>query len=200
MKRSKEHGSGKLLLLIGPSGVGKSVILNALRERHPELHFPRSATTRSRRSGEGDMLYRFVTDEEFDRLIAENKVLEWAVVHGGARYGTLEEEIVPFIESGKTVVREVDVQGFDSIRNHHFFRGPDAPYCLESLFILPERREQLVDRIRKRAPIAEDELQRRIASMERELTYARLCDHQVVNREGALDATIESVEKILSVS
>ena len=118
---------GKLILIIGPSGVGKSVVLQALKERHPELHFPRSATTRPKREGEGDDLYHFVSEEEFDRLIEENKVLEWAVVHGGARYGTLVDEIIPSVEEGKVVVREVDVQGFDSVRNHQFFRGKDAP-------------------------------------------------------------------------
>ena len=85
---------GKLILIIGPSGVGKSVILNTLRERNPELHFPKSATTRQQRQGEGNDLYHFVTDEEFDQMQKDGKILEWAVVHGGARYGTLIEEII----------------------------------------------------------------------------------------------------------
>ncbi|MFH1671093.1 MAG: guanylate kinase [Patescibacteria group bacterium] len=190
---------GKLVLIIGPSGVGKSVILQSLKARHPQLHFPRSATTRPHRKGEGDDLYRFVSDEEFDGLIEENKVLEWAVVHGTERYGTLVDEIVPYIEDGKVVVREVDVQGFDSIRSHSFFRGEDAPYKLETVFILPENKEQLIDRIRKRAPIADEELKRRIASMEQELTYAELCDHQVVNLEGKLEETVVEVEQVLLI-
>ena len=189
---------GKLVLIIGPSGVGKSVILKALREHYPALHFPRSATTRERRKSEGDDLYHFVSEKDFDHLVAENKVLEWAVVHGGARYGTLEEEIIPPIKRGKVVVREVDVQGFDSIRNHALFRKPDAPYKLETIFILPESKEQLIKHITKRAPIDPQELKRRIASMERELTYADHCDHQIVNREGALKKTLEEVEKILN--
>ncbi|MFA7681868.1 MAG: hypothetical protein WCX61_02450 [Candidatus Peribacteraceae bacterium] len=189
--------NGKLVLIIGPSGVGKSVILKKLRERHSEWHFPRSATTRPRRAGERDELYRFVSDTAFDRLIEENALLEWAVVHGGARYGTLIEEIIPPIEQGKIVVREVDVQGFDSIRAHHFFRGADAVYALESVFIFPENKEQLIAHIRARAPMSEEELTRRIASMERELTYADLCDHQIVNKEGALDETVQEVARLL---
>src|SRR3989344_5418649 len=94
---AKTSGAGKLVLLIGPSGVGKSVILRALRERHQDLVFPRSATTRPRREGEGDDLYQFVGDEEFDRLDERGELLESAVVHGGARYGTLAAEIVPAI-------------------------------------------------------------------------------------------------------
>ncbi|PIR51295.1 guanylate kinase [Candidatus Peregrinibacteria bacterium CG10_big_fil_rev_8_21_14_0_10_49_24] len=188
---------GKLVLIIGPSGVGKSVILNTLRTDYPELHFPKSATTRARREGEGDDLYHFVSEEEFDLLIEDNKVLEWAVVHGGARYGTLVQEIIPQIENGQVVVREVDVQGFDSIRSHPFFRGENAPYTLQSIFILPESREQLIRHITERAPIGDAELKRRIASMERELSYADECDKQIENREGRLADTINEVLAIL---
>lgn len=186
---------GKLVLIIGPSGVGKSVILKRLRERHPELHFPKSATTRARRQGEGSDLYNFVSDEEFDQLDQDGKILESAVVHGGARYGTLADEIVPHIENGKIVVREVDVQGFDSIRTHKLFRGANASHHLQTIFILPESKEQLIDHITKRAPISEEELKRRIASMEKELTYAEECDVQIVNAEGKIEETIGEVEE-----
>lgn len=188
---------GRLVLVIGPSGVGKSVILRELKARHPELVFPRSATTRPRRKGEGDDLYRFLSDAEFDALVAADNVLEWAVVHEGARYGTLVEEIIPAIEQGKIVVREVDVQGFHSIRQHALFSGEQAPYRLQSIFILPENREQLIARIRARAPISEEELQRRIASMDREIADARLCSAQVVNREGRLEETIGKCEAVI---
>ena len=188
---------GKLVLLMGPSGVGKSVILKELRRKHSEFVFPKSATTRERRKGEGDDLYHFVTEVAFDAMLAEGKVLESAVVHGGARYGTLIEEILPAIQSGKTVVREVDVQGYDSIRTHQFFRNPDAPYQLQSIFIMPENRAQLIARITKRAPISAEELERRIASMDRELTYAKLCDAQVVNHDGKIAGTIGEVERVI---
>lgn len=189
--------NGRLVLIIGPSGVGKSVVLRALREKHPEFVFPRSATTRVRRPGEGEDLYRFLTDPEFDALLKEDKVLEWAQVHGGARYGTLLDEIVPALTQGRTVVREVDIQGFHSIRAHALFAGERARFPLTSLFILPESREQLIERIRKRAPISQDELQRRIASMDRELADAALCTARIVNREGALQATVREVENVI---
>src|SRR5687767_3776733 len=89
--------AGKLVLIIGPSGVGKSVILQRLHKDHKELQFPRSATTRDRRPKEKDDLYHFVSDAEFDLLIRDDKLIEWATVHGGARYGTLVDEIIPFI-------------------------------------------------------------------------------------------------------
>lgn len=189
--------SGKLVLIIGPSGVGKSVILQALRERHHEVHFPRSATTRQRREGEGDDLYRFVSDADFDGLIEEGKVLEYAVVHGQERYGTLVDEIIPHIDDGKVVIREVDVQGFDSIRKHKFFRESDSGYELQSLFILPDSKKQLIAHITDRAPITEEELARRIVSMEGELDHAEDCDVQIVNREGELEETIKEVEEAI---
>jgi guanylate kinase len=186
--------AGKLVLLIGPSGVGKSVILKHLRQTHPEVHFPRSATTRARREGEGDDLYHFVTEAQFDELLNAGKLLEWARVHGGASYGTMEEEIVPQVESGKIVIREVDVQGFESIRTHRLLSGDAPALPLQSIFVLPESEEQLVAHITKRAPIADDELRRRIRSMEKELTYADLCDVKIINKEGKLDETIARIE------
>lgn len=186
---------GKLVLIIGPSGVGKSVILQALKENHPNLHFPRSATTRSKRDGEGDDLYHFVSDEEFDALLEQGKVLEYAVVHGKERYGTLVDEILPHIDEGRIVIREVDVQGFDSIRKHKFFREEDSGYDLQSIFILPESKKQLITHITDRAPISEEELARRLASMENELDHADDCDVKIVNKEGKLEEAIEEVER-----
>ena len=188
---------GKLVLLMGPSGVGKSAILKELRKRNPVFHFPRSATTRPRREGEGDDLYHFLSDAEFDVLLKNGKLLEWAVVHQGARYGTLLSEILPAIDTGKTVIREVDVQGFESIRKHPLFAGPKASYALQSIFIAPENKEQLIARIRRRAPIAEEELSRRIASMEKQLSYAPLCSATVLNREGKLQEVVAEVERVM---
>jgi guanylate kinase len=189
---------GKLVLIMGPSGVGKSVILQKLRATHPEIRFPRSATTRKRRPQEGDDLYRFVDDAQFDALLADNQFLEWAVVHGGARYGTLLEEIIPYIERGQTVLREVDVQGFDSIRKSPLFSGDAPPYRLQSVFILPESKEQLIAHITKRAPIAKEELDRRVASMEKELAFAEHCDVRVTNREGKIAEALAELERVIA--
>jgi|GEM_PF-529994 guanylate kinase len=189
--------NGKLVLIIGPSGVGKSVILKELKKMHPEFHFPRSATTRQKREGEGDQLYKFLSDDEFDQLISSEKVLESAVVHEGARYGTLAEEIIPYIEEGKIVIREVDVQGFDSIRKHKLFSGDSPEYLLQSIFILPENKDQLVARIKGRAPISDEELNRRIESMDKELEHAELCDVKIKNVQGKLKDTVQKIEEVL---
>ena len=189
---------GKLVLIIGPSGVGKSVILKDLRKRHPEFVFPRSATTRERRPNEGTDLYRFLSEEAFDALIQNEQVLEWAQVHDGARYGTLKEEILPAIEAGKTVIREVDVQGFQSIRENALFSVTTPRYPLVSIFILPESKEQLIRRITHRAPISSDELAHRVESMDRELDQAKFCTLQILNREGKLEETLREVEAALA--
>ncbi len=188
--------NGKLVLLIGPSGVGKSVILKTLHEKHPELVFPKSATTRARRQGEGDDLYHFVSEQDFTAWLAEEKFLEWAQVHKGARYGTLLSEILPKIEEGKIVIREVDVQGFQSIRVHPLF-AQGGSYRLQTIFILPESEEQLIAHIQKRAPMEQEELKRRLASMHKELAYAKETDIQITNAEGGLDRTIAKVEEVV---
>lgn len=186
---------GKLVLLIGPSGVGKTAIMRQLREKHPEFHYPRSATTRARRPGEGDEMYHFVTNDEFDALLADGKVLEWAIVHGHDRYATILEEIVPQIDAGKIVLREVDVQGFVSIQNSQLFRNKTHP--LQSIFILPQSVGQLVTHIEKRAAMTHEELQRRMHSMEKELAYADHCDARVLNKEGKLKDTVKEVESLI---
>lgn len=187
---------GKLILIIGPSGVGKSVILKSLKTRHPEFVFPRSATTRTQRKGEGDELYHFVSEEEFSQWMKEGKFLEWAQVHQGGRYGTLLSEILPPIEQGRTVVREVDVQGFESIRQHALFQAGGA-YTLRTIFILPESEAQLLAHIQRRAPMEDKELQNRIESMRRELAVAGQTDTRIRNVEGKLKQTITEVEKTI---
>lgn len=188
-------GTGKLVLIIGPSGVGKTAIVRQLRKTHPEFHYPRSATTRARRKDEGDDAYHFVTDEEFARLLADDKVLEWAIVHGHDRYATMYDEIIPHIEAGKIVLREVDVQGFLSIQNSQIFK--DKLHPLQSIFIAPESVGQLVTHIEKRSPMTHDELQRRMHSMDKELAYADHCDARILNREGKLKETVAEVERLV---
>ncbi len=95
------------------------------------------------------------------------------------------------------MLREVDVQGFDSIRSHPSFAGDTAPYRLQSIFILPESTKQLLKHITQRAPISDEELERRVKSMDKEIAYAEHCDVRVINREGKLAETIETIEGIM---
>ena len=102
---------GKLILVVSPAGGGKSTLLKYLREQMPEIVFPVSCTTRPMRPGEVEgAVYHFISDEEFQRRAANDEFLEW-VYTDGKRYGTLKSEIVPAVEAGKTVVREIDING-----------------------------------------------------------------------------------------
>ncbi|MBP9750289.1 MAG: hypothetical protein KBC95_00395 [Candidatus Peribacteraceae bacterium] len=189
---------GKLILLIGPSGVGKSSIVKTLRARHPEFHLPRSATTRARRPGEGDESYYFLDDTQFDEWIKGGKFLEWQLVHQSARYGTVTAEIVEAVRAGKTVLREIDMQGLEALKAHPELLGGERPIRLLSIFVLPESTEQLVAHITGRAAMPAEELKHRIESMEHELAKAALCDAQVVNREGKLEETVNEVERLIT--
>jgi guanylate kinase len=189
--------SGKLSLIIGPSGVGKSAVIRTLRQRHPEWHYPRSATTRTRRQGEGDENYYFLSNEQFDVWLAEGRFLEWQVVHQTARYGTLKSEILDPVDAGKTVIREIEVQGFVSLLSDPHFSPAGGPRRLQSIFLKPESTEQLVAHITHRAPIGQDELQHRLHSMQMELAHADQCDATIVNHEGQLKRTIDAVEELV---
>ena len=189
--------SGTFFLILGPSGVGKTTVIRELRKRHPEWHFAKSATTRPRRKGEGDEQYYFVSDLEFDQFLKEDALLEWAQVHKNARYGIIKHDVLSHLDQGYIVIREADVQGLDHLKACPFFTEPDGKYHMESIFILPESTEQLIAHITKRGPAREEELQKRLASIKKEVRYANECTHQIISREGKLNEMIEAMEKII---
>ncbi len=183
---------GKLFIIVGPSGSGKSSVLHKLMEKKPEYLYPLSATTRPMREGEKDGdIYHFLTKEEFKKGIEEDKFLEWAIVHQDNYYGLIKGPIMQGLEEGKTIVREVDIQGFDSIREKFDKEN------LVTIFITVPNKEELIDRIVNRAAISEDELEKRKESMHREFNRARDCDYMVENIEGKLDETTEKVMEII---
>ena len=184
---------GKIIFISGPSGVGKGTLINALRERHPEFVFPPSCTTREPRPGEIDgKTYYFISKEAFEKRIKNGEFLEYAQVHGGHFYGTLKDLLLDGVKEGKTVIREFDVQGFAQARE----KLPKEVYV--SIFIQPaESVEQLVKRIKARAPISEEEVQKRITSMENEMAYAPYYDHKVTSHEGEIERMVEDAEKVI---
>jgi len=184
--------SGLFLLVVGPSGVGKGTAISLLKERHPEWIFPVSATTRTPRPGEADgATYHFFSQEEFQQKIIQGDFVEWACVHGEHFYGTLKSEIFPALEAGKIVLREVDFQGFLSIRE-------TVPHKnLITFFLLPPPREVLIQRIRERAPISDAELESRLKSMEKELLAAPECDFCIQTTDGDPDLPVREIEKMV---
>jgi len=183
---------GKLFIIVGPSGSGKSSVLHKLKRQKPEYIYPLSATTRPMREGEKDGdIYHFMSKEEFKKGIEENMFLEWAIVHQDNYYGLIKGPSMQGLEDGKTIVREVDIQGFDSIREKV------APEDLVTIFITVPNKEELIERIINRATISQDELEKRKESMHKEFNRAKDCDYMVENIEGKLDETIIKVSNII---
>ncbi len=172
---------GTFILVVGPSGSGKSALLGHLREQMPSIVFPRSCTTRTPRPGEVEgEKYFFVTKEEFERRQAAEEFLEWAP-YGGSYYGTLRSEIIPALEAGKLVVREVEVQGARQLQD----RIPEG--VLKIIFIDAGSWEDLERRIRARAPIGEVELLARRKRYEDETSFKEQADIVVTNLDGGLE-------------
>lgn len=181
--------TGKLFLILGPSGSGKGTVLQALREHHPDYVFPVSCTTREKRPTEKDgEVYHFVTKEEFQRRMAAGEFLEWAVVHGQNYYGTLKDEIFEPLKQGKVVIREVDVQGLRSIRELI------PKENLRSIFLTVDGWETLQRRILKRSTLPPEELERRRQSFMKEMEWEKECDTVIVSVEGEIEKLISDVE------
>jgi guanylate kinase len=183
---------GKLFLIVGPSGSGKSSVFMDLKEMHPEYTYPLSATTREVREGEKDGdIYHFYTKEKFEEGIEKGEFLEYAVVHQDNYYGLIKAPVLESLKSGETVIREVDIQGFDSIRK-------EIPKeNLVTIFITVPSKQELIDRIVSRATISKDELEKRLESMHKEFARAKDCDYMVENKHGELEKTVEKVEEII---
>jgi guanylate kinase len=170
--------------------VGKGTVVRRLLERHPELHLSVSVTTRPPRPGERDGIdYRFVSDEEFDRMVAGGELLEWAHVVGH-RSGTPAGPVEEALAAGRDVVLEIDVQGARQARE----RAPDAVL----IFLAPPSLEELERRLRSRGTEDEARLALRLATARAEMAQQPGFDHVVVNDR--LDQATAQVEAIIQAS
>lgn len=166
----------RLVVLAGPTAVGKGTVSAYIRENYPEVQLSVSATTRKPRPGEIDGVhYYFVTDEQFDRMIAADELLEWAVVHNSYRYGTPRPPIDEALASGKRVLLEIDLQGARSVRA----QMPEALL----VFLLPPTWEELVRRLIGRGTEDAAEQQRRLETAKVELAAQDEFDTKVVNHD-----------------
>ncbi|KNY07017.1 guanylate kinase [Microbacterium sp. GCS4] len=176
----------RLLVLAGPTAVGKGTVAAYIREHNPEIHLSVSATTRAPRPGEVDGVhYYFVDDAEFDRLIAADELLEYAVVHNRSRYGTPRAPIDAALAEGKTVLLEIDLQGARQVRRAE----PSATL----IFLLPPTWDELVQRLVGRGTEEAEERARRLRTAKVELAAQNEFDHLVVNEDVAA-AAAEVVE------
>ena len=183
---------GKLFLIVGPSGSGKGTVILELKKRYPGFVFPVSYTTRFPRKGEENgQAYHFVSREEFKEMIEGGKFLEYAVVHSDNYYGTSKEQILEPVKNGAVVVREVDIQGFKSIRKIV------PKENLVSIFMKVSDLEDLKGRILRRGEISDEELSKRLDSALKEIAQAKECDYEVENRWGQIKKSVDAVEKII---
>jgi guanylate kinase len=176
-----DMGMGRLIVLTGPSGVGKGTLLRSLVERHPDLYLSISATTRTPRPGELDgQNYFFLSRMEFERLIAQGELLEWAEFAGNL-YGTPRQPVENQIKQGRSVILEIELEGARQIRKYF----PDAL----RIFILPPSLPELEFRIRHRGTESEEAISRRLQRARAEIDAATEFDMQIVNDdfEQALD-------------
>lgn len=174
-------GRSRLLVLAGPTAVGKGTVAAHIRENHPEIHLSVSATTRPPRAGEIDGVhYFFVDDAEFDRMIADGALLEHAVVHNRSRYGTPRAPIDKALSDGKTVLLEIDLQGARQVRATE----PSATL----IFLLPPSWDELVHRLVGRGTEDEEERTRRLRTAKIELAAQNEFDYRIVNEDVAAAA------------
>lgn len=182
-------GMGRLIVLTGPSGVGKGTLLRSLVQRHPELYVSISVTTRSPRPGEIDGIdYFFVDRPKFERMIATGELLEWAEFTGNL-YGTPREAVEDKIRQGRWVILEIELEGARQI--HQSF--PNA----FRIFILPPSLAELEGRIRSRGKDGEEAIARRLLRAQAEINAASEFDLQIVNDE--FDQALDRIEAALFV-
>jgi guanylate kinase len=162
-----------LVVLTGPSGVGKGTLLQALLQHQPDLYISISATTRAPRSGEveGEHYY-FLSPDQFQAMIADQAFLEWAQFAGNF-YGTPRAPVMQRIEQGQRVILEIELEGARQVRQ-------TAPDALQ-IFVLPPSIEELERRIRSRAQDDEDAIARRLRRAQVEIAAANEFDLQIIN-------------------
>ena len=178
---------GKLIVVTGPSGVGKGTLVRSLLERHPQLHLSVSTTTRSPRAGELDgQHYYFIDRREFERQVKAGELLEWAEFAGNC-YGTPRRPVEALIEQGKSVILEIELEGARQVRTGF----PEA----SSIFILPPSMFELERRLRSRSSDSSEAIARRLQRATQEIAAASEFDIQIVNDD--LETALQEIESFL---
>jgi guanylate kinase len=179
----------RLTVLAGPTAVGKGSVSADIRAHHPEVWISVSATTRAPRPGEENGVhYWFVSPAEFDRMVAEDELLEWAVVHQAARYGTPRKPVEQALKQGRDVLFDIDWQGTQQLREK-------MPRDLVSVFVLPPSIPELERRLHTRAQDDERVIRDRMAKASGEMTHWAEYDYVIINRD--LDRAFDEVRAIL---
>jgi guanylate kinase len=184
------HPKPLLIVLSGPSGVGKDSVLNRMKECGLPFHFVVTATTRPKRSDEIDGKdYFFVSSDEFARMIEADELLEYAIVYNDYK-GIPKQQVREALASGKDVIMRIDVQGAATIRK----LVPGAVL----VFLTTENEEDMVQRLQARRTETPEGLKLRIATARQELKRAHEFDYAVVNKQSCLDETVDDISAIIT--
>lgn len=184
----RRQSSPLMVVISGPSGVGKDAVVKRMKERGYPFHFVVTATTRPPRSGEQHGVdYFFMTDAEFEHLIESDELFEHAIVYG-QRKGIPKEQVRRALSSGQDVVMRLDVQGARTVHR----LAPDA-----ILIFLVASEEELCRRLQERQSETVQSMQKRMAVVREELECIPEFDYVVVNRNGCLDETVDTVAAII---
>lgn len=188
-RQQPDSPSPLLLVLSGPSGVGKDAVLSGMRETGRPYHFTVTATTRPRRAGERDGVdYIFVTRQGFDDMVDSSELLEWAWVYGNL-YGVPKAQVRDALARGRDVMIKADVQGAATIRE----LAPEAVF----IFLAPPDLDALTLRLSQRLTESPETLRTRLQTAEEEMTKASDFDHVVVNHNGRLDEAVREIEAVV---
>ena len=179
-----------LIVLSGPSGVGKDALLNRMEEQKYPFHYVVTVTSRPRREGERDGVdYHFTSQREFQRMIDNGELLEWANVYGNY-YGVPRKEISQALSKGKDVIVKVDVQGAKTIKQIL----PQAVF----IFLRPPSMEELELRLKQRHSESAKDLALRLRKAEEEMKSLSLFDHVLTSYQGKLDEVISQIQAIVT--
>ncbi len=180
-----------LVVLSGPSGVGKDTVLARMRELGSSYHFTVTATTRPRREGERDGVdYIFVSEGRFRAMRDEGELLEWAKVYGYF-YGVPRSQVTGALREGRDVVMKIDVQGAATIRES----VPGALF----IFLAPPSMDELGRRLGERMTESPESLRRRLETARSEMGEAARFDHVVRNHSGRVDETVAEIERLVAL-
>lgn len=181
-----------VVVISGPSGVGKDATIARMRQEGNKFHYVVTATTRDKRPGEVNGVdYYFLTENNFRERIKNDDFLEYAKVYNNM-YGVLKSEVRQALAKGEDVIIKVDVQGAATLKR----KIPNAIF----IFLMPPSIDELEERLKKRNADSENSVNIRIGKAEEELKVREMFNHIVVNTKGDLDKTVQSVKELINKS